>query len=68
MKSNEIQGKIGIERKTDEEIRKRDELDDPNTKIWKDKKYPRWRKEFIQMKIRNTIEWTEFCERKTKKT
>jgi hypothetical protein len=61
IKSDEVQGKIGKELKKTEEIRKRNELDDPNNQKWRQKRIFSWRREFIQMKITNTIKWQEFC-------
>jgi hypothetical protein len=61
MNSNEIQGKIGTELKSKDEIRKRDHIDDPNNETWKNKRLLRWRRKFIQIKIQNTLEWKEFC-------
>jgi hypothetical protein len=61
-KSNEIQGIIGNQLKTKEEIKKRKELDDPNNEIWKRKRIFQWQQKFIEMKIRNTIQWQEFCD------
>jgi hypothetical protein len=66
-KSNEIQGIIGNELKTKEEIKKRKELDDPNNGIWKRKQIFQWRPKFIEMKIRNTIQWQEFCDEQPNK-
>ena len=63
MKSDIVQGRIGTELKTRQEIRKRNELDDPNNEIWTRKRISSWRNRFIQMKIRNTIKWEEFCAR-----
>jgi len=61
IKSDEVQGKIGKELKKKEEVRKRNELDDPNNQKWKRKRMFSWRRKFIQMKIINTIKWQEFC-------
>jgi len=61
MQSEEVQGKIGKELKTKEEIKKLKELDDPNNESWRKKRIFSWRRKFIQMKITNTIEWQEFC-------
>jgi hypothetical protein len=63
----EVQGKIGKELKTKDEIRKRDHIDDPNNETWKSKRLFRWRKKFIQIKIQNTIEWKEFCTKQENK-
>ncbi|CAF1114353.1 unnamed protein product [Adineta steineri] len=60
IQSNEIQGRIGNELKTREAIRRRNELDDPNYRNWKDKGFKSTRK-FIRLKIRNTIKWQKFC-------
>lgn len=67
IKSNEIQGKIGKELKTKEEIRKINELDNPNNPRWKNKKLISRLGEFLELKLRNTIEWQQFCAAQTTK-
>ncbi|UJR07650.1 hypothetical protein I4U23_011938 [Adineta vaga] len=62
MKSNEIRGTIGKELKTKDEIRKRIESDDPNNTQWSMERVPPRRRKFIKLKIKNTIEWENFCE------
>jgi hypothetical protein len=61
MKSDEVRGKIGEKLKSAEDIRKREELDNPKNAIWTKKRVHQWRRKFIQMKITNTIKWQEFC-------
>ncbi|CAM4863546.1 unnamed protein product [Rotaria socialis] len=61
MASNEVQGKIGKALKTMKEIRKLNVLDDVNNELWRKKRFPLWRQQFIEMKISNTIQWQEFC-------
>ena len=51
----------GEELKTAADIRKREQLDDPFNETWKKKRRPSKLKAFIDQKIRNTIEWKEFC-------
>jgi len=67
MKSNEVQGRIGKELKTKEEIRIRNELDNPNNEIWTRKRVEEWRRNFIELKITNTIEWQKFCTKQASK-
>jgi hypothetical protein len=67
VKSDVVQGKIGKELKTKEEIKRRNELDDPNNKFWTEKRRNPQRREFIQLKIRNTIDWEKFCAVQAKK-
>ena len=60
--SDILQGKIGNELKTQEEIQKLNELDDLNNKRWKIKRPHRCTREFLQAKIQNTIELQNLCE------
>ncbi|CAF2898789.1 unnamed protein product [Rotaria sp. Silwood2] len=63
--SNILQGKIGNELKTEEEMRKLHELDDPNNKRWTIKRPRQCTREFLQAKIQNTIELQTLCETST---
>ncbi|CAF1010816.1 unnamed protein product [Rotaria sordida] len=63
--SDILQGKIGNELKTEEEIRKLNELDDPNNKRWIIKQPCRCTHEFLQAKIKNIIELQNLCESST---
>ena len=59
--SDEVKGKIGRTEKSNEEIRKREQLDDPNNKRWKNQRIHKWRRDFIEIKIQNILQWKEFC-------
>ncbi|CAF3559307.1 unnamed protein product [Rotaria sp. Silwood1] len=59
--SNILQGKIGNELKTRKEIRRQNELDNPNNKRWKTKHRSPHRADFIQQKIQNILEFEKLC-------
>ncbi|CAF1193584.1 unnamed protein product [Adineta steineri] len=61
LNSDLIQGRIGDELKTQEELQKLNELDDPKYSRWTIKKPRRCTHEFLQTKIQNTIEVRKLC-------
>ncbi|CAF3924690.1 unnamed protein product [Rotaria magnacalcarata] len=64
-KSNVLQGKIGNELKKTKEIQKRNQLDDPNNEYWKTKRLSPAGEAFIQQKLKNILEFEEFCRQST---
>ncbi|CAF3537312.1 unnamed protein product [Rotaria socialis] len=64
-KSNILQGKIGHELKKPKEIQKRNQLDDPNNEYWKTKRLSSAREAFLQQKLKNILEFEEFCRQST---
>lgn len=62
LNSDILQGRIGNELKTEEEMRKLHELDNPKNKRWTKKQPRHCTKEFLQAKLQNIIELQKLCE------
>ncbi|CAF1250141.1 unnamed protein product [Rotaria magnacalcarata] len=60
--SDVLQGKIGNELRTEEDMQKLHALDNPNNKRWTIKRPRRCTLAFLQAKIQNTIEFNRLCE------